>query len=153
MSKIRSVYEKREPYEGLLFVEPTMTQQQFAVECDINDIVKRAMQTGDFSAFAATDGDFIDVSDLGDYADAVNFINTVNDEFMTLPAELRANFDNDAGKYIDFVGNPDNLDECIKLGILSGGEPDFNPVQTTDTPAVASKAESNSGAEDGTVST
>ncbi len=41
------------PSPGIVFEEPTMTQQHFRDECDINKIVERAIRTGDTTVFTS----------------------------------------------------------------------------------------------------
>lgn len=38
--------------------------------------------------------------------------------FNRLDPEVRLKFNHNAGNMVDFVNNPDNLQECVKLGIL-----------------------------------
>ena len=38
---------------------------------------------------------------------------------MALPAQIRSRFENDPAKLIDFLDNSENLDEAIKLGLVS----------------------------------
>lgn len=73
-----------------------VTQQQFVAECDMNRIVLNAMR-GVPSRFArdpasAKYGDFSGVPDM---TQALNKINTAKEAFMTLPARLRLELDND----------------------------------------------------------
>lgn len=153
MSKFKTLYTSREPSQGLTFTQPSMTQQQFKDECDIDKLVKYATQTGDYSAFQATAGDYIDTSDVGDYKTALDFINDVNNEFYELPSDIRFKFDNDPSKYIDFMSDPNNFSEAAKLGIISGENLDASLNSQTDTPAVAPEAKPDLKAEAGTVST
>lgn len=151
--KFKTPYTSREPSQGLTFTRPSMTQQQFKDECDIDNLVRRATQTGDYSAFQATAGDYVDTSDIGDYKNALDFINGVNEEFYELPSNVRFRFDNDPSKYIDFMSDSDNFAEAAKLGIISVENSDVSLNSQTDTPAVASEAKQNFEAEAGTVST
>jgi hypothetical protein len=41
---------------------------------------------------------------------------------MRLPAELRARFENDPAKLIEFIDNSENLDEAINLGLVNKPE-------------------------------
>ena len=57
-----------------------------------------------------------------DYHTAMNQIRQADADFMQLPAEVRARFDNDAGTFLDFFNNPDNYEEARKLGFLAPTE-------------------------------
>ncbi|MTH46052.1 hypothetical protein [Intestinirhabdus alba] len=106
--------------EGITFTEPTRTQQQFARESDINEIVRRAITTGDTAVFTPDQrAEFYDCTSFDDYQSSVNLLNGINDDFFTLPADVRREFADDPGKYIQFVVNPENFDRCVELGIFT----------------------------------
>lgn len=101
---------------GLSCPEPTRTQQQFAEECDINTIVRKFGITGELPSDVRVpqSGDFVAVQD---YQSCMNVIRAAEEAFMEMPAEVRSEFDNDPGKFIAFVENPENLERARKLGI------------------------------------
>lgn len=94
----------------------SLTDQQYLDECDINRILKTYGATGKLPVTikSGVSGDF---SELGDFQSCLDKINRAKDEFAALPAELRARFGNDPVSYVDFVLDPANTDECIKLGL------------------------------------
>lgn len=97
-----------------LEAEPSMTQQQFARECDINVIVKSP-------AFMSVDPSqlrYADVSEVCDYQTALNIVIKAQDSFSGLPAVIRERFANDAGKFVDFINDPNNQLEAISLGLI-----------------------------------
>jgi phage internal scaffolding protein len=102
---------------GLACQDPSLAQQNFKDESDINYIVRQFGLTGDLpgQAISPQYGDFTGVLD---YHSAVNAVLAAQDEFMDLPAQMRARFDNDPAKLIDFLGNEENLEEAIKLGLI-----------------------------------
>lgn len=155
MTKFRTPYTERDDAQktGITFTEPSRTQQQFAEECDVNVLVEKALKTGDYSAFQAPNWDDVDYSEVGEYADALNFVNSVNTDFAELPAALRARFNNNISDYADFVADPANMQECIRLGLLQGPETaqNFNFGPGSGQPAVANDVEVQT--ETGTVST
>lgn len=103
---------------GLVCDDPTRTQQQFAEESDINTIVRRFGLTGELPSQVRVpmEGDFVDVVD---YQSALNAVIAADDAFMELPAAVRARFDNDPQKLMEFVADSKNLDEARKLGIAN----------------------------------
>lgn len=122
MTKFRTVYGERDEEQkaGVLFVDPSMTQQSAKDECDINELVKRAIATGDTAFFMdMRPREFVDCEIFSNYQDAVNQINEIQNEFNSLPASIRAEFNNDASEYIKFAADPNNIEECRSLGILS----------------------------------
>lgn len=136
------------PSPGIEFTEPTMTQQHFRDECDINKIVERAIRTGDTTLFtSAQRGEFYDASSITDYTDAMALIDDVNDDFNSLPSATRAIFGNNVSQYVEFMSNPANWDKARELGLLSGGEVSATEPEVRESePAPASPRE-RSGAE------
>jgi len=97
--------------------DPTLAQQQFQDECDINTIVKRFGITGQLPTNVAmpTYGNFEQVFD---YHTAMNTIRAADVAFYSMPADVRARFHNNAGEFVDFCSNEKNRDEAIKLGLV-----------------------------------
>lgn len=98
-------------------VLPSRTQQHFAEEVDINTIVKRFGLTGELPENVPhiLQGDFTNVLD---FQSAMDMVVAAREAFMEQPAEVRARFDNDPQKFLQFTSNKDNLDEAIKLGLV-----------------------------------
>lgn len=96
----------------------SVTQQQFAEEVDINTIVKRFGLTGELPNGVAmpVSGDFTGVAD---FQSAMNVVRQAQEAFMELPAEVRYRFSNDPARVVEFLDDPNNRDEAIKLGIVS----------------------------------
>lgn len=97
--------------------DENMTQQQFKEDSDINTIVRRFGLTGelpdDFKM--PQSGDFTGVND---FHAAMNTVRAAEEEFMRVPAELRARFNNDPGRLMQFLDDDKNRDEAQKLGLL-----------------------------------
>lgn len=96
---------------------PSFTQQQFKDECDINVIAERFGLTGTFpeNPLPPVYGDFTDV---GDYRSALHAIQSADARFLEFPPELRARFQNDPQQLMDFLADPANGSEAVKLGLL-----------------------------------
>jgi len=122
---------------GLRCEDASRTQQHFKDETDINNILRQFNITGQLptKAISPRYGDF---TNIGDYHSALNQVIAAEDEFMTLPATLRARFDNDPQELIEFLNNPENKDEAIKLGLVNkpiANVPDITPEKAGDEPA------------------
>jgi len=102
---------------GLACEEPTLAQQQFKDETDINNILRQFNVTGQLptSPLSPRYGDF---SGIVDYHSALNAVIAAEDGFMALPADIRSRFENDPEQLINFLDNPDNKQEAIKLGLV-----------------------------------
>jgi phage internal scaffolding protein len=95
----------------------SLTVQSQAEDADINVLMKRFGITGKFpeNVRVPTYGDFTGVSDFRSALDAIRL---AQDGFMELPAELRARFENDPQKLLEFCADGRNMDEARKLGLL-----------------------------------
>lgn len=105
---------------GLKCEDPSLAQQHFVEECDINYIVERFGVTGQLpenNRPMPTYGDFTGVSD---YRQALDAVMQAQDAFMSLPANVRERFDNDPALFVDFCSSTDPADrsEAIELGLI-----------------------------------
>lgn len=106
----------RPPSEGLK-CGPGLTRQSEAAACDINKIVAQFDKTGVLPQ-VEREALFLDVSEVGDYREAVEQVQKVNDYFMTLPAAARAAFSNDPAEFLDAATDPAQQDKLRSLGLL-----------------------------------
>lgn len=106
---------------GLKCLDPTLTQQQFKDECDINTIVERFKLTGEVPTLQhlPTYGDF---TGIHDFQSAMNAVVAARETFMSLPAKLRKRFHNDPQEFIEFCSDDANRDEAKLLGLLKPDE-------------------------------
>ena len=116
MFKIHTLYDTP-GHPGVTFEEPTMTQQHFQDDCDINRIIERFTKTGILPEIASN-FEFADVSDVPSYQEAMHFIMDAQDQFMELPAKLRKEFDNDPGQFLAFMEDSNNYERAIELGLI-----------------------------------
>jgi phage internal scaffolding protein len=102
---------------GLACEEPSLAQQHYKEECDINTILERFNITGMLpqSTLSPRYGDF---TGIGDYHTALNRVIAAQDEFEALPAQIRARFDNDPSKLIEFLQDEANRPEAEDLGLV-----------------------------------
>lgn len=107
---------------GLECLDPTLAQQQFKEESDINTIVDRFGLNGEMPQVLNLPqyGDF---TGIFDYQTAMNLVVAGREEFMKLPAKMRARFHNDPAELLDFLADDDNKDEAIKLGLVKAPDP------------------------------
>lgn len=110
------------PRHRLEFPLPSLAKQSFRDEANINNIMARYERTGIIehqNKFNGQYGDF--TSDL-DYHGAMNQVIAAQNMFETLPAKVRAKFNNDPGQFLEFADNPENSDELIEMGLASAPE-------------------------------
>lgn len=108
-----------DPKTGELVKEPSLTKQDQAEACDINRIIRQYSATGVWSHVneRAQQGVYADLASAPDYQDALNIIARANEAFESLPASVRERFQNDPARFLDFLQDPTNVDEAIKLGL------------------------------------
>ena len=130
---IRKPYEPREEFPGEVFEDPTRTQQHFAQECNINEILRKYSITGVLPV-NSQEAWYADISDLPtSYQEALEVSKRAQEHFLTLPAKVRAFFENNCSLFVDFVTNPSEADIAtgIELGLWTA--PDL--VTKDNTPA------------------
>lgn len=105
---------------GLACEEPSLAQQHFKDECDINNILRQFNITGLLpeQPLSPRYGDF---TGIGDYHTALNRVIAAQDEFDSLPAQIRARFDNDPANLIEFLNDDANRPEAEELGLVNKG--------------------------------
>ena len=102
---------------GLGCEDPSLAQQHFKEECDINTILQKFNITGLLpeNPLSPRYGDFTGISD---YHTALNRVIAAQEEFDGLPANIRSRFDNDPSKLIEFLENSENRPEAEQLGLV-----------------------------------
>lgn len=105
---------------GLACRDVSLTSQEDKEDADINVLVRRFGVTGEIPVLDRLPliEDFVG---LTDYHSAMNALVEADRTFMELPAELRARFDHNAGKFVDFCSDEKNRDELVKLGLVESG--------------------------------
>lgn len=111
---------------GLLCPEPTLAQQQFKDEADINTILERFGRTGELVVPARLPqyGDFDQVND---YHSAMNAVRSAQESFEALPAKVRARFENDPARFVEFCMDETNRDELVALGLAEAVQKPAEP--------------------------
>lgn len=89
---------------------------------DIRVIVAAAMR-GKSVNVNVRQGTYGDISDAPTFMEALNVVARAQALFEGLPAKLRDRFGNDPAKLLEFVADPENKDEAVKLGIMKKVEP------------------------------
>lgn len=127
------------PFRGsdLECLDPSLAQQHFKDETDINVLLERFKVTGQMpqGVRLPTYGDFTGVTDFRSAQEAV--LNARN-AFMDLSASLRARFENDPQKLMDFLADPANSEEAVKLGLKVASAPALAAPAAPAAPAASS---------------
>lgn len=126
---IRTAYMVPDRSSDLRFdaeAEPSLTQQHFKNECDINVIVRHSEKTGLLTHVNPATPRWGDFGSSVDFHTAQNYLLEAQSSFMSLPAEVRKAFDNDPAKLLDFLDDPKNESRARELGLLNP-LPENNP--------------------------
>lgn len=96
------------------------TRQSDADAADVNKILERIMKTGVFPQ-VEREGFFGDVSDVGDYREALERVSKADQSFKQLPAKVRAAFWNDPAEFLDAFQDPEGLKKLRELEVIPPG--------------------------------
>lgn len=102
----------------------SLTRQSFKDECDVNRILRRAQLQGVVSPGDLHGGTamYADVSEVGDYQEALAVVAKAEEAFAALPARVRERFKNDPAQLLAFLADPKNVEEAIELGLAKRRE-------------------------------
>ena len=106
--------------------KPSLTKQNLAENLDVNNIIKKYNKAGvrlDMMQFEGVYGEFNSM----EYRDAVEMVDKADELFLNVPSKVRAEFDNDPGRFIDFATNPDNLQQMRDWGLAHPPKPEPIP--------------------------
>lgn len=146
--KFQTIYD-RVSLCGIRNSKPSMTQQHFKDDCDVNRILERFLRTGSWTSslnqLPSRQPVFGDFDTNFDFHQAQNTIVDAQRRFMTLPASVRERFHNSPGELISFLDDPANAAEAVKLGLLKKKDPVVSDPVVSD-PVVSDPSGVNKGA-------
>lgn len=108
---------------------PSLTKQAFKDEVDFNNVLRKYDKTGLITHVNNARAHYGDYTEVNEYQESLNMVLKAQADFDALPGDVRKRFANDPGNFIEFVTNPDNLDEMRDLGLADPDEPDPQPIQ------------------------
>lgn len=141
----RSAYAHRDEqlHQGIVFEEPSLTDQSQYKDTDINNIVRRYQVTGLLDSPGSVPFETLQYGDatlLPDYQTALDLVNNVQSEFSTLPSEVREKFGHDPMKLLEALQDPTKKEMLQDIGLLSKpAEPTLvpsNPILKDEVPPV-----------------
>lgn len=110
--------------EGIVFTEPSMTQQHFKDETMIDNILQKYAETG-FLTDPFTPKrpiQFGDFSEVKDFQTAQNAIALATEYFESLPANVRASFNNSPQEFLNALNDPEQRSKLEELGFVAPEE-------------------------------
>ncbi|AXH73256.1 MAG: internal scaffolding protein [Microviridae sp.] len=124
--------------------EPSLTRQEFAEECDINALMKRydGHVIGGPGNLPPREPMYVDFAELPqDLMGYLEFMKNAESAFMSLPAQVRKEFDNSPHEFVAYASDPSSLEQMRSWGLAPPAKaperPD--PVPPGEGPAAASK--------------
>ncbi len=114
---------------------PSRTKQSFRDECNINNIMSKYMKNGLLTHINDHKGRYEDLPNNIDFHEAMNSVRSAETAFASLTSEIRYQFNNDPGLFLEFVMDPDNIEEINALGLGVIPEvPDASPAPEAEGP-------------------
>lgn len=114
---------KRYPFKT---TGPSLTHQSEAQACDINQILARWQKTGVLEHRNQHEGSYADFTNTpSDYHESMNSVLRADEMFSSLPSSVRRRFHNDPGAFLDFVADPNNAQEMVKMGLAKASKEDI----------------------------
>ena len=148
MNTLREYIHHGGPYlkVAIKFPKQGRTKQSFANQCEINNIMARH-QRGIANTHINQHQAQYGFATSNDFADSMRIVKTAQDMFNALPSNIRTRCGNDPGNFLEFVQDPENLDEMQKLGLIPDKQGSEDPPEpkkteppTSDIPDLAQKA-------------
>lgn len=110
--------------EGIVFTEPSMTQQHFKDETMIDNILQKYAETGfltdPFSPKRPIQ--FGDFSDVKDFQTAQNAVARATEYFESLPSHVRSSFNNSPSDFLQALNDPEQRSKLEDLGFVAPEE-------------------------------
>lgn len=116
---------------GLKCLDPSLTQQQFRDESDINNIVDRFMKTGHLPDPVSMP-QYVDYEGVFDFQSAMNVVRAADENFMRMDAKVRSRFHNSPQEFLEFFADPANSDEAVRLGLAVAKPKESPPISAAE---------------------
>ena len=101
---------------------PGLTKQSHKDETNVNLILRRYQKTGMINFVNAQKGAYMDTDPI-EFQEAMNMIIQANNMFAKIPSGIRKRFGNDPKEFYEFLHNPENMDEMVRMGLANKPEP------------------------------
>lgn len=93
------------------------TEQAHKDRCDVNKIMRKYDKSGLITHVSKFEAEFGDTTGI-EFKSMMDKISSAQSSFNELPSAIRTRFDNEAYKLLQFMDDPNNRDEAIKLGLV-----------------------------------
>ncbi len=103
--------------------DPSLAKQSMADECDVNQIMARYEKSGIVDHVNQFQGEYGDFTGVQSFQESIEQVQNATEAFMTLPARIRSDFENDPGKFLEFATDPKNLPQMREYGLAKTERP------------------------------
>lgn len=140
----RHAYDQtRDKKEGelaeLTCEDPSLTVQSFSEDADINVLARRFGLTE--IPFAPVDENtIVDTTEFPDLRAILEARRSAANHFANLPIKIRKRFRNSPEELWNFLQDPENADEAVRLGLLTRHAPAGVGTATPDNPTASKNA-------------
>lgn len=93
-----------------------LTEQSHKDSCDIRNIMRKYEKTGVLDHNAKHAGRYMDMPTPVDFKEAMDIIASANSMFESVPAEIRADFNNNPATFLAFMQNAENREKIKEYG-------------------------------------
>jgi len=107
-------YQRRSPHP---YSDELMTEQHHKETCDIHTIMRKYEKTGILEHTAKYGPQYANYVGAPDFKQAMDYIANAHSLFNQVPAKIRDQFDNDAGKYLEFMTDEGNFEQIKQMGL------------------------------------
>jgi hypothetical protein len=120
----RSAYNSGNGNYSEIHNDDGLTEQSHGPSCDINRILAQFMETGIMPNMLQNNPQYADVSEI-DFQDIQNQLAHAKTLFEQLPDPVKAQFDNEPFKFLQFAENPENNTALVEMGLAHAPKKDL----------------------------
>ncbi|WNK12406.1 MAG: internal scaffolding protein [Microvirus sp.] len=118
-----TAFTNTDPATGEVYA--SMTKQSFVEECDMKNILADYNSTGQIRHLnpQAAEYQYADLPPAQDFQEALNTVIQGEAAFAALPSSIRNRFGNSPQQFLEFINDPSNQDEAIRMGLATDNRP------------------------------
>lgn len=129
--KVRNKFSPKIQVE-VEFTEESRVQEHFQNSTNVNHIMARYQKTGDASILNRVRTEYGTFDQFQDLSQYTSKLARAEEAFSALPQSIQKQFDWQPSKMLEFIDDPRNFDEAVKIGLFKPKEvPKPDPVLET----------------------
>lgn len=129
--EIKSTFSKKLRVKTIN-TEKTLTKQNLADQANVNNIIRRYAKTGTLPNLNNLEAIYGEITSQG-LQEAHEMIASASEAFDQIPSEIRKQFNNDAGLFIDYATNPQNIQQMASWNLAKLPDKYYNTDGSTNT--------------------